>query len=349
MVRGGAERVIFLLANHYAGLGWDTTIILLLKNEVDREQYSFNEKIKFVDLSGKKNNYVLNTFSWIFRIRNYLKKEKPDCVISFIGRINALVLTALYGLKIPILVSERSDPKRDGRSKLMQEYCSKIYKRADKVVFQTNYAKKCFPSLPQEMSIVIPNPVSVNYNPAISKNPYLIVTAGRLNKVKNHEQLIRAMCKVIIECPKARCKIYGSGEEKEYLLKLIDNLNLKQFVSLEGNKNDIGPFLSESSIFVLTSNYEGLPNAMIEAMMCENACISTCYSGVEDIIINEANGIIVPINDNDKLAKAIIDLLNDTTKRKEISKKANELSKEYEAKKVLLEWDRIIKEIIHDK
>ena len=97
MVSGGAERVISLLANEYAKNGWDVEIALMLKNEVNQKQFALDDRIKIVDLSTKEGSYKKNALRWVRMVRSYIKKEKPDCIVSFIGRINALVLTTAIG------------------------------------------------------------------------------------------------------------------------------------------------------------------------------------------------------------------------------------------------------------
>ena len=116
MGAGGAERVISILANDYADKGWDVDIIMLLANRVE---HKLRPQIRTISLVGTSERYTKNAMSWLVRIRSYVKNEKPDRVVSFIGRINALVLTATIGMKVPVIVSERNDPKHDGRGKVM--------------------------------------------------------------------------------------------------------------------------------------------------------------------------------------------------------------------------------------
>ena len=108
MRRGGAERVISILANDYCQRGWDVDIVLLLNNAVE---YDLDSRINIVNITKKSGGYLKNAPRWLGGIRKYLKNRKPDRVVSFVGRINALVLTANIGLKLPVVVSERNDPK----------------------------------------------------------------------------------------------------------------------------------------------------------------------------------------------------------------------------------------------
>ena len=193
MVSGGAERVIQLLANDFVDSGWKVDIVLLLSNKVDYEQFPLSKEISIIDLSGSETSYHKNAFRWLTSIRKLVKQTKPDCIVSFIGRINALVLTSILGLNIPILVSERNDPRHDGRSKAMLQYCNLIYKKASAIVFQTQYEQQCFSKSLLGKSYVIPNPVSVSLADEVTENPLEISTAGRLVPQKNHAMLIEAI------------------------------------------------------------------------------------------------------------------------------------------------------------
>lgn len=346
MVSGGAERVISLLANEYAGAGWNVEIALLLKNEVNYEQFVLNPSIRIVDLSMKGNSYKSNAFKWILAIRGYIKKSEPDCVVSFIGRINALVLSATIGIDVPLLVSERNDPRHDGRSKLMQRYCNKIYRRASAIAFQTEYEKKCFDSVLYEKSYIIPNPVEITKPLKSDENEFELSTAGRLVEQKNHFLLIDAVAKVKKKYPQVKCYIYGEGELREKLEKQVARLGLKNNVFLPGNKTDINKWVAKSSIFVMTSNYEGLSNALIEAMMLGKACISTSYPGIEELITNNENGMLVQCGDSEGLANAIIALMEKENLRRKLASNALHSSKKFEKDYVVTQWKKVIKSIL---
>lgn len=339
MGRGGAERVISILANHYAKKNWQVEIILLLDNLV---KYELDDKIKIVDLS-LKGSYLKNLFYWIFYIRRYIKEKKPDRIVSFIGRINYLVLTASIGMKIPIIVSERNDPKHDGRNKFLQFYGNICYRLAKAIVFQTNYEKLCFDKVLYEKSFIIANPVEISCSPVKNFSDNLeIVTAGRLRSQKNHEMLIKAFNIVNKKFPSLKLKIYGEGHLKNKLQSLIENYNLSDKIKLCGNVSDLHERISNSTIFILTSNYEGLSNSLIEAMMLGLPCITTDYSGANEIIKNNFNGIIVPKNDVLFLANQIIFLLENKNLRKKLSKNGLEIAKNYKKEIILKEWEKII-------
>lgn len=219
---GGAERVISYLANHFIDIGWDVDIVVLLSNEV---KYSLNDKIKIINFCGNHKSYFMNIAYWISKIHTYLKRNNPDRVVSFIGRINALVLFASLGLKNTIIVSERNDPKNDGRSKLMLKICDLLYKQASTVVFQTKYQRNCFSKSLKNHIEIIPNPVIVKSMP-IEREKNRVVTVGRLCAQKNQTMFIDAAHILQKDHNNLVFEIYGEGALKDELNERIDALNL---------------------------------------------------------------------------------------------------------------------------
>lgn len=337
MKRGGAERVISILANHYAKKGWNVDIVLLLYPNV---QYELNQNINIIDMAAGEGSYIKKVPKWIKKIRKYIIKEKPDRIVSFVGRINMLVLTASIGLKKSIIVSERNDPKNDGRGKIIQKYCNIIYRRAKAIVFQTKYEKSCF-SKKLKQAYIIPNPVTVNINPILCAKDE-IVTAGRLQPQKNQKVLIEAFNVIHKMYPGLKLKIYGDGILKEDLLTQVKEYKLENEVELCGNVNDLHKRIVGSRLFILTSEYEGLSNALIEAMMLGIPCISTDYPGVNEIIKNNYNGVIVKRNDVKDICRGIKKVLENKDFSERISKNALEDSKKYSEKVIIKEWEKVI-------
>ena len=342
MARGGAEKVVTLLANHYIEKGYDVDIVLLLGPEVDYLQYPLSPRIKIIDLSGKSKSYLQNTIRWLFLIRQYVKSNNVKCVISFVGRINALVLTSTVGLHVPIVVSERNDPKRDGRSRLMLKYCNYIYKRASRIVFQSKHEQSCFSNKLSSKAVVIPNPVKAISFDDIVINNLLISTAGRLNPQKNHPMLIEAIDIIKKVVPDIRCEIYGEGPERSRLEKLVCDKGLKENVFLPGNKGDVLKYIASSYFFVLTSNFEGMSNSLLEAMTLGKVCITTDYPGAEEVIQHMYNGVIVPQNSPQALADTIIMLLRNQDLCNRLSNNAMQSSTNYSYSAIMRQWDRII-------
>lgn len=338
MGHGGAERVISILANDYCARGWDVDIVLLLKNEIEHD---LDQRIKIVNLTGKNSNYFKNAIFWLRGIRHYLKSNRPDRIVSFIGRINALVLTASVGLGLPIVVSERNDPKNDGRGAMMQWYCNRIYHKAKAIVYQTAHEKSCFDPSLADKGYIIPNPVRVSAQRE-TDTEMIVVTAGRLAEQKNQAMLLRAMARVRERDPQIKCRIYGDGALAETLQQQINELELEDAVSLEGNVSDIHQRLAQCAIFVLTSKFEGLSNALIEAMMVGLPCITTDYPGARELIIHGQNGIVVPMDDDETLALQIEKLARDSQYAQTLSRQGQQDAQRYKTDVVLQQWYTVI-------
>ena len=336
MGKGGAERVISILANYYANNGYQVDIILLLSNKIE---YQLNENINVINLSTNTNNFIA-LFYWLKVIRNYVLKEKPYKIISFIGRINLLVICACLGLNVNIYCSERNDPQNDGRSKLLVKLIELFYlnKNCKKIIFQTEYIKNCFSKYVKDKSVIIYNPVVVN---VVRKQPLKkIVTVGRLAEQKNQVLLIESFKELVTKYPDYTLYIYGEGYLRKFLEQRIIALNLQDKVFLPGNIDNIHEAISDAKIFVLPSKYEGLSNALLEAMIIGIPCISTKVSGIEEIIRDGINGLL--IKDKNELLDRIIELLEDSIKYNNISKKSFKIESKFCLENILKQWNKVM-------
>lgn len=338
MVRGGAERVISILANYYYENNWQVDIIMLLDSGVG---YRLDEGINLIDCTERGGTYYQRLPKWMFRVRKYVKSARPDRIVSFIGRINLLVLTACMGIDIPIIVSERNDPMHDGRRKLMRMLCGLSYMRADAIIFQTKYQQSCFSQRYTNKSYIIGNPISVEAGRELQRKMEL-VSVGRLSPQKNHEMLICAVKKLVNFYPDIHVKIFGEGELRSKLQTMITQFGVAKNVELCGSVTDVHKQMASATVFIQTSNYEGLSNALLEAMTLGLACISTNYPGVNEIITNGRNGIIVPCGDVNALCNCIQEIFQDEEYCKMLSENATESAKRFQKKCILKQWSDVI-------
>lgn len=336
MGRGGAERVISILSRSYAERGYQTDIIVLLSGEVG---YKLHETTRVLDFSGKRQSRMKRLPYWFKSIRGYYKEYKPDVVVSFAARINVIVKMALIGLKANLIVSERNDPRHDGRSRFVDMMTKRIYPKVAAVVFQTERAKSYFPKL--NNSRIIPNPIVCSCL-AENENPSKVVSVGRLTAQKNQKMLINAFSKVVEENPEAFLEIYGSGEMEGELKRQIKELNLIEKVFLRGNVDDVHFRIKDSAVFCLSSDYEGLSNALLEALAMGIPCVSTNCAGADEYITNGENGFIVSTGDEEGIAKSISTLLNDASMRKAFSERGMNESVNFLLPNVIEKWDSLI-------
>lgn len=346
---GGGEKVLTMLANRLVNDKWEVDIVTLLGNEVEREHHHLDQRINIIDIHPMgKNPYSQNVVHWLRRIRMVIDDKRPDVIISFFGRINALVLTATIGKDIPIVVSERNDPKRDGRGRLMLKYCDLIYHRAKAIVFQTRYEQNCFSKAHLKRSYVIHNPLDIINTKSRPIEENLIVAVGRLEKQKNFPMLIKAVGIVRKRVPNVRCEIYGEGSLYNELQLGIKQEGLQNHVVLAGKKSNVLDYIAKGRAFVMTSEYEGLSNAQMEAMMLGKICVTTDYEGVEELITDGENGVVVPRNDVGKLAEVLTDILQDKVGKYDgMGEKAYEKILEFNSTKILSQWSELLKSVVH--
>lgn len=307
---GGAERVISILANSYSDLGWQVDILLLLHDQCD---YMLRDNIRLVNICNENKSRIIYLPIWIFQMRKYMKDTQPDKIVSFIGRINVITLIAGLGLGNDIIISERSNPNRDGRSLPVKIATYIIYTMAKTIIFQTRAARNCFPSYIRAKSVIVPNPVHVQ-TLALNQKNKKIVTAGRLTAEKNHRILINAFSKIKAEHPDYCLYIYGEGVLRTELEKQMKELSLETSVFLPGNVDDLHTKIADAEIFALSSNYEGQSNALIEAMMMGLPCISTRYDGVTELIEDGKNGMLINPGDDEQLYRVLNILIKDKEK-----------------------------------
>jgi len=338
MGRGGAERVISILANFYASEGWTVDILTLLD---DRNEYDLNKNIFVRPICIKGRSRITQLPNWLLSIRKYVNKKKPDVIVSFIARINIITIIACLGLKQRIIISERNDPSADGRSVLVKIATYMLYPLADHIVFQTKWAKSCFSKRIQKKSVIIPNPISVSVS-ASNEKKRKIVAVGRLIEQKNHTMLINAFKKVHDEYPEYKLYIYGEGKLRDTLTSQIQELGLTECVFLPGNVSNIHEEIADAEMFVLSSNYEGLSNALLEAMMMGLPCISTNCAGSNEVIKHEKNGLLVTIGSEEELSKAMKIIIQDPELAKRIRHNSLLSATVYDSKRVIKVWDDII-------
>lgn len=303
MGKGGAERVISILSRDYAEKGWDTDIIMLLDGRV---QYPLHPNTRTFDFSGNSQSRIERLPYWIKSIRTYAKEAKPDIVLSFAARINIITHIACRDLVEKLYVSERNDPYSDGRRKIVDLATMLFYPKDNAVIFQTQRAQKYFQKLSN--GFVIANPISVSTY-ASEKKEKKIVTVGSLKPQKNQALLISAFSKIAKKYPEYTLNIYGEGTLRPILNQQIHNLNLADRVFLRGEKSDVHACIASAELFVLSSDYEGLSNALLEAMMMGLPCISTDCAGTDEYIRNRENGMITPAGDATILSSAMDEIL----------------------------------------
>lgn len=306
MLGGGAERVIAQLANYFVAQGKECGIITIDEDEVF---YKLDSRIIVTAIGRKSNNRVDDRVKRYAKVRKLVKQAAPDFVLSFPEEIGIYVLLALRGTGIPVYVSERNNPWVMPDSKVTRVLRTLMYPFAEGLIFQTEMAKSYFSESIQKKSVVLANPIEAGRIPQqyVGQREKVVVAAGRLFRQKNFLLLISAFAKFLEVYPEYKLRIYGEGYMLEELLILSKQLGVEKKVELPGKSSTLLEDMNSAAMFVLSSDYEGMPNVLLEAMCMGMPTISTdCPSGgPRELIEDGINGLLVPVGDENAMAEAM--------------------------------------------
>jgi len=356
LVLGGAEKVASIILTHLDRSKFDVKLVLF--NKFGEHLDCLPPDLEIIDLH-KKSRW--DFWGLIVRLRKIVKREEPDILISFLEYSNIIsVLSAILLKKVPkVIISERSN-HRSYLQKVKFKWLKTIlikytYRKAHKIIAVSKEIKRNIITdfrINDDKIEVIHNPIDitkverlckeeVNHRFVNKKDRFLIISVGRLSEEKNFDLLLRSFSVVIKENP-AFLIIVGDGELRGELQKKARELDLENFVDFVDFQQNPFRWLSKADLFVLTSNWEGFPNVILEAMACGIPVISTdCPTGPREIIENNKNGILVPIQDARLLANAILALLINNDMRNRIKNNASQYVTKFNYTKVILMYEKV--------
>lgn len=341
---GGAERVACSLSNHLSKKHHVTLITM----SFDKPTYNVDPKVEKIPLSSPGNdNWLTKNIKRFVLLTRYIKSSSNDVYIVFPRSVAFILLCFKRMIKVPIIVSERCDPKIYYDSSLIRnKVFKKLFLKADAFIFQTNEMKNYYDGIISADTIVIPNAVDygfVNKTPARISS-MRIVSAGRLVDQKNYILLIKAFSQISKRFPIFKLVIYGDGPKREVLENYICSLGLSDRVFLPGYTIKLNNEIADAYMFVLPSNYEGMPNALIEAMALGLPCISTnCPGGGPASLIKDGyNGLLIPVNNEDKLIEAMAKLLLDKKLASRLGENASKVKYDLCPENIYNKWEDFI-------
>ena len=343
---GGAERVVSILASNMAEQGMDAEILMYYDKPIF---YEVSPKVKLTVV--EKETGTKSKGKNLLWIRQYFK-ENAKVVISFLAPFNIMAIAANLGSRIPMIVADRNDPTKVPSKFMIRKLRDFLYRFADGVVVQTEKNKAYFSTAVQKKSIVIYNPVDLKeYTGSGLKasKEKKIVTAGRLMPQKNQKMMIRAFAQLLKKYPDYKLLIYGDGPSEAELKNLIEELKISSNVTLAGNVKDLHDRIKSAEIFILSSDYEGMPNALIEAMCMGLPVISTKVSGATDLIRHGENGFLTDCGNCEQFEKALDELLANPEKMKVFANESVKLAESLEVNVIVKEWMDYIDEIVAEK
>lgn len=343
---GGAERVVSILAGKMAEKGMDVEILTYYDAPVS---YKLHPQVKLtcVEKETGKGGKLQN----ILWLRKYFENNAL-VVISFLAPFNMLAIAANLYTGVPIIVADRNDPGKVPSNWILRKGRNLLYCFADRVIVQTKKNQQYFCNKIQKKSAVIYNPIHMDayIGTALgTEKGKKIVSVGRLTAQKNQKLLIRAFAAILKNYPQHVLEIYGAGELKEELQSLSRELGIEEQVALPGNVSKVHDAIKTAEMFVLSSDYEGMPNALLEAMCMGLPCISTKVSGATDLIEDHKNGILTEIGNQKELENAMLELLENQELAVKLGKNAADISRQLELSKIVDQWIDLINQAVMRK
>lgn len=337
---GGSERVMSLLANTFAQKGYEVEIICINKHLVF---YPIDEKVKVWFAEDEvKSPSILKKVLWL---RNHIKNDRPDVVIAFMLEVYCVTLASLIGVSVPVISSERIDPHFFGRAKGLLRWL--LLRRTTHLVVQTVRIKDFYSAKLQSRTTIIPNPVT---DKVFSLTPTLkqkrIIAVGRLAYQKNYPMMFRAFAKVHHDFPDWQLVVYGNGPQKEEIRGVIERLGMEGHIILAGKSDHVVEEMNKSSLFVMSSDYEGMSNALLEAVCVGLPVISTDVSGAKDLITEGVNGYIVPVGNERALTLALSSMLSSPEKMDEMGRQSKALAPRFREEQIVGQWEELIKKVV---
>lgn len=342
---GGAERVLVTIAKKFAEQGDDVSVVSLEKRP---QFYKVDPRI-----SLQQFNNVDKSFGFLrdlLCIRKFIKRRKADVCISFLSRCNLIVLLVSLFKKNKIIVCDRNNPQRE-HSALVFWVTGWLYRRANVINVQTEQVKSFYPRSLQKKITVIENPLDVDHLQRqvleMPKREKIILSMGRLENQKDFETLIVAFEKISKDIPDWNVNIFGLGDNRQRLQEMIDSKGLRDRVFLKGCTETPFYEMCRSSVFVLSSFYEGFPNVLCEAMHAGCLCISSdCDCGPRDLLNSGENGWLFPVQNVDALTELLKNSIEKMDQLDYIRTAAQETVKRLYVESITQKWKLMIQNMV---
>jgi GalNAc-alpha-(1->4)-GalNAc-alpha-(1->3)-diNAcBac-PP-undecaprenol alpha-1,4-N-acetyl-D-galactosaminyltransferase len=356
MQGGGAERVAALLCNHWAEQGHQVMLVPTFSGRGEC-LYPLDERVRLLYLAdrvGTTRKSPLSLLRRFLALRALVREWGPDGVVSFLPRVNVAALLATRGLKVPVVVSERTYPPAMPMGPVWPRLRRWIYPWAATVVMQTRrggdwLAAEC----PKACRAVIPNPCvyplpvsEPRLDPAdwVAPARRVVLAVGRLGEEKAFAGLIDAFARLAVRFPEWDLVILGEGGERAALEDQVAESGLAGRVLLPGRVGNLAVWYRRTALYVMSSRFEGFPNTLLEAMAHGLPAVSfDCETGPADIIREGVDGHLVPPADGEAgLAWGMAAMMQDDEQRQRMGKAAVTVQARFSPERVMAEWDDVL-------
>jgi len=346
---GGMERTVTSLSNE-----------LVNDNEITIVQYTsippfftLDNRVKYIQLGFISDGLskVSKAYKLIKLLRTEIINSRTQAIFCMNKSHLLFLKIAKFGLNSVLIGTERTNPQAE---KSIRAISDRFFaKLSDGFVFQTARSMIAYPKSVRDIACVIPNAIcnpDVLLNVPNKNKREEIVAAGRLTKNKGFDILIKAFSRICNMIPDYKLTIFGEGEDRDRLEAIILEEGLSNKINLPGKDLHAFQYIMNSSIFVLSSTIEGMPNSLIEAMACGIACISTnCDFGPAELITDGFNGILTPVNDVQALAAAVLRVATNENLRLSLGRNAYMIRDELSIDKISQRWLEYCKQLYIEK
>jgi GalNAc-alpha-(1->4)-GalNAc-alpha-(1->3)-diNAcBac-PP-undecaprenol alpha-1,4-N-acetyl-D-galactosaminyltransferase len=347
---GGAERVLSVLANEWAGRGHDVLLATLAPTADDF--FTLDERIarRGIDLNMRPKGlrWLTVNLERVRRLRRLLASFGPDVVVSFLDATNLLTLMASRGLNAPVVVSVRTNPITHAIKPSHKLLRRRLYPRADAVVVQTSDVADWVQAFVADGKVVaIPNPVAPPPTGEHPEREQNVAAVGRLDHEKGFDLLLEAFARCAPSHPGWSLTIAGSGPDASALAGRTRALGLQDRVDFLGVIPEPHMLFARSSLFVLPSRAEGFPNVLLEAMAAGLPVVATdCHFGPRTIVRDGIDGLLVPPDDPEALAAAMGRLMADEAERDRLAREAPAVLERFGLSLVADRWDELFSGLV---
>lgn len=339
----GAPKMFLWVAKSLADRGFDVTILTYQDNLYN----DVPSNIKWIALDMERAGFL----KILYTVRKYVKEIRPECCVSFLLDSNIFNTLACVGLKTKSVICERNDPFKPKYYKL--KIARPLFRLANGGVFQLPKVAEYYKNI-KAPTAVIPNPVVSNNSvqmESYANRPNVAITIGRIDlEQKRLDVLVNAFSAFLKYKPDYKLLIYGDTrnlKEMDELKSMISRLKLEDKVLLKGYTAIPQEVMKDAKFFVITSDFEGIPNSLIEAMSIGLPCVATdCRPGGAAFLIQDGvNGLLAPCGDEKTVSEKMLFLADHPIDAEKYGLEAKKITDTYSEQKIAALWENYLRSL----
>ena len=347
---GGAAKMLCFVANSLSQRGYNVTIANI-KNTTNTSSFSqqLDEKVKVVDASVTTGKKGLRRFEQINSVTKIAKEHKADIVIGFTSMPNFIAKMVSIRLHIPSIISERGDPFITWSKSIADKVLLYFINRSKGAVFQTGGAAEFYSKGLQKRGRVIPNPIFIKGEvPQVEykDREKTVVSVGRLDMYQKRYDIMLGAFKLFSEKhPEYTLKLYGDGSSVEEIKGIVNDYGLNDKVKFMGLTTKPMQDIAKDGMFLITSDFEGISNSLLEAMAAGLPSVSTDHSpgGARLLITSGENGLLAPVGDAKGLADAMCKFAENPGLAEKCGNNAKDVINRFAPDKIIDMWEEYLK------